>query len=44
MSSQIDERVVGMEFDNRNFETNANQTIGTVDKLKQALNFKDAGK
>ena len=44
MSCQIDERVVGMEFDNRNFETNANQTIGTVDKLKQALNFKDAGK
>ena len=44
MSRQIDERVVGMEFDNRNFETNANQTIGTVDKLKQALNFKDAGK
>ena len=44
MSPQIDERVVGMEFDNRNFETNANQTIGTVDKLKQALNFKDAGK
>ena len=44
MSRQIDERVVGMEFDNKNFEANANKTIGTVGRLKEALNFKGAGK
>lgn len=40
MSKQIDERVVSMEFDNRNFERNARTSMSTLDKLKAKLNFK----
>lgn len=41
MSATIDERVVEMRFDNRQFESNAKQSISTIDKLKKALNFSD---
>ena len=44
MSKQIDERVVSMQFDNRNFENNVKTTMSTLDKLKEKLKFKDAGK
>ena len=44
MSKSIDERVVRMEFDNKNFETNAKATMSTIDKLKEKLNFKGAAK
>lgn len=37
--SEVDERVVKMSFDNDNFEKNAKETMSTLDKLKQALNF-----
>lgn len=44
MSKQIDERVVSMRFDNSKFEKNAKDSISTLDKLKQSLDFKGASK
>ena len=44
MSREIDERVVSMEFDNKNFEANVRNSMSTLEKLKQALNFKGASK
>lgn len=44
MSKQVDERIVSMEFDNRNFEKNVSTTMSTLDKLKAKLKFGDAGK
>lgn len=38
MSKVIDERVVSMEFENKNFEKNVNQTIKSLERLKEALN------
>ena len=42
--SSTDERVVKMTFDNERFEKNAKETMSTLDKLKEALNFKDTEK
>ena len=40
MSTQvIDQKVVEMRFDNENFEKNVSQSMSTIDKLKNALNF-----
>lgn len=39
MSRTIDERVVEMRFDNKQFESATSQTLGTLQKLKEALNF-----
>mgnify|MGYP003571247611 CR=1 FL=1 len=39
MSTVIDSRTVEMRFDNQQFEKNVQTSIGTLDKLKQALNF-----
>jgi tape measure domain-containing protein len=44
MSKTVDERVVSMQFDNSNFESNVKTSIGTLDKLKQSLNMKGAAK
>lgn len=44
MSSTIDNRVVGMEFDNRRFESNVQTSLSTLDKLKNALSFGNASK
>ena len=44
MSKQVDERVVSMQFDNKQFENNVKTSMSTIDKLKQALNFKGASK
>ena len=44
MSKQIDERVVEMTFDNKDFEKNVATSMSTIDKLKAALNFKGAEK
>ena len=44
MSKQIDERVVEMTFDNKDFEKNVKQSMSTIDRLKSALNFKGAAK
>ena len=41
MSNTIDQQVVQMKFDNSNFERNVKQSMGTLDKLKSALNFGD---
>ena len=39
----LDERVVEMRFDNADFERNVNQSIKTIDKLKESLDFENAG-
>lgn len=42
--SSVDNRVVSMKFDNSVFETNAAQSLTTLEKLRQALNFGGATK
>ena len=42
MSTNIDERVVKMSFDDTNFEAGANKAIGILDNLRKALNFDSA--
>ena len=44
MSKTVDERVVSMQFDNRQFEANVNTSMSTIDKLKAKLDFKGATK
>ena len=43
-SGNVDERIVEMQFENRQFEKNANESISTLDKLKKALNLESAAK
>ena len=43
MSTEIDKRIVEMQFNNKDFEKNIQQSLSTIDKLKLALNF-DGGK
>lgn len=40
MSKDIENKVVSMEFDNSKFEKPAKESMSTLDKLKEALNFK----
>lgn len=42
--SSIDERVVQMRFENQQFERGAKESLGTLDKLKNALTFGKASK
>ena len=44
MSKTVDERVVSMQFDNKNFEKNVSASMSTLEKLKQKLSFKGATK
>ena len=44
MSKEIEQRVVEMRFDNKQFEQNVSTTMSTLDKLKQKLNFTGASK
>ena len=44
MSREIDERIVAMYFDNKNFEKNAQQTLQTLDELKKSTNMEGVGK
>ncbi len=44
MSTTIDERVVEMRFDNKQFEANVQTSLSTIDKLKQGLNLDGAAK
>ncbi len=44
MSREIDEKIVQMRFDNSNFESNVQTSLGTIDKLKRCLNFNDSSK
>ena len=42
MATTIDQKVVEMRFDNRDFEKNTRQTMSTLEKLKEKLHFKGA--
>ena len=42
MSNSVDTKVVEMQFNNQNFEKNVATSLGTLDKLKSALNFKNS--
>ena len=42
MNSEIEQRIVAMYFDNKDFEKNARQTIDTLGELKNNLNLEDA--
>ena len=42
--ASIDERIVQMQFDNKQFENGVNTTISSLDKLKKGLNLKDSAK
>lgn len=44
MSNVIDQRVVEMKFDNKNFESNVQTSLSTLDKLKRGLNLSGAAK
>ena len=39
VNSTIDERIVEMKFDNKQFESGVKQTMSTLDRLKAALHF-----
>jgi tape measure domain-containing protein len=39
MSTTIDQKVVEMKFDNKQFENGAKESLGTIDRLKKSLNF-----
>ena len=42
MSSTVEERVVEMQFDNKQFESNAKETMKTLDALNKSLELKGA--
>ena len=44
MSTTIDERVVEMRFDNKQFESNVQTSLSTLDRLKKSLNLSSAAK
>ena len=39
MSTTVDERVVEMRFDNKQFEHNIQTSLSSLDKLKKSLNL-----
>lgn len=39
MSTTVDNKVVSMKFDNKDFERNVSQSMSTLDKLKRSLNM-----
>ena len=44
MSRTIDEKIVSMQFDNKQFESNVKTSLSTLDKLKQSLKLDGASK
>lgn len=44
MSTTVDERVVEMRFDNKQFEQNIQTSLSSLDKLKKSLNLEGAAK
>lgn len=42
MSREIDEKIVSMQFNNKDFEKNVGVTLSTLEKLKSKLNFKES--
>lgn len=39
MSKTIDERVVEMRFDNKQFESNVQTSLSTIEKLKKSFGY-----
>lgn len=44
MSTTVDKRVVEMQFDNKQFESNVQTSMSTLEKLKRSLNLDGAAK
>lgn len=44
MSNTVDQRILEMRFDNKQFEQNVSTTMSSLDKLKQSLNMTGATK
>lgn len=44
MSTEVEQRVVEMQFDNKQFEQNVSTTMSSLGKLKQSLNLSGAAK
>lgn len=44
MSNNIEDNIVSMQFDNKQFESGVATSLGTMDKLKSSLTFPDAGR
>ena len=44
MSQTIDNRIVEIQFENKQFESGVQESLSTLDKLKNALKFDDASK
>lgn len=44
MSTTIDEKIVSMKFDNKQFESNVQTSLGTLDRLKRSLKLEDAAR
>lgn len=44
MSAEVEDRIVAMKFDNKQFEPAAKSTLGIIDRLKSALNFSNSSK
>jgi tape measure domain-containing protein len=44
MSNTIDQKVVEMKFDNKQFETNVQTSLSSIDKLKKSLDMKGVSK
>ena len=44
MSTVIDEKVVEMRFDNKQFEAGVQTSLGTLDRLKNSLKFGNTSK
>lgn len=44
MAGNMDERVVSMQFNNKQFERNAKKSMKTIDDLKESLDFEESGK
>ena len=44
MSNSVDNRVVQMEFDNKQFEKGVKQTLGSLDKLNESLKLENSSR
>lgn len=44
MSNTVDRRVVEMQFDNKDFENNVQDSVKSLDKLKKSLNLEESAK
>lgn len=44
MSNTVDRRIVEMQFDNKDFENNVQDSVKSLDKLKKSLNLEESAK